>query len=52
MIFNSETFRNDFIFLPAYSLVMWFMRSPQNFFKIATLKIIFFRGVKTHLGKK
>ena len=29
----------DFIFLPAYSLIMWFMRSPKNFVKIPILKI-------------
>ena len=30
MIFNCETFRENLIFLPAYSLIMWFMRSPKN----------------------
>ena len=38
-IVNGETFRNNFIFLPAYSLVIWFMRSSKNFVKIAILKI-------------
>ena len=55
MIFNGETFRNNLIFLPAYFLIMWFMRSPKNFVKIAILKIwqlISFCCVKTHFGKK
>ena len=30
MIFNCETFRKYFISLPAYSLIMWLMRSPKN----------------------
>ena len=38
-IVNGETFRNNSIFLPAYSLTMWFMRSSKNFVKIAILKI-------------
>ena len=53
MVFDSETFRNYFISSSAYSLIVWLMRSPQNFEKIATLKIwqlISFRGVKTHFG--
>ena len=39
MIFNSETFRNYFISSSAYSLIMWLMRSPKNYEKIANLKI-------------
>jgi hypothetical protein len=35
---NGETFRNYFIFLPAYSLTIWVMRSSKNFEKIAILK--------------
>ena len=38
-IVNGETFRNNFMVLPAYSLVMWLMRSSKNFLKIAILKI-------------
>ena len=39
IIVNGETLRNNFFFLPANSLVMWFMRSSKNFVKIAFLKI-------------
>ena len=48
-IVKGETFRNYFIFSPAYSLIMWFIRSSKNFVKIAILKIcqlISFWGVK------
>ena len=38
-IVNDERFRNCFIFLPAYSLIIYVMRSPKNFEKIAILKI-------------
>ena len=31
MIVNSKTFRNYFILSPAYSLIMWLMRSSKNF---------------------
>ena len=54
MIFNNETFRNHFLFLPAYSLIIYVMRSPVNFEKIAILKIwqlVTFIGGKTHFGK-
>ena len=33
MIFNGETFRNYFISLSEYSLIMWLVRSPKNFEK-------------------
>ena len=39
IIVNSELFRNNFISLPTYSLIMWFIRSQKNFVKIAILKI-------------
>ena len=39
MIVNGETFRNYFIFLPAYSPIMWLMRSAKNFEKKDILKI-------------
>ena len=46
---------SDFlIFLPAYSLIMWFMRSSKNFEKIAILKIselVSFWSVKTYFSK-
>ena len=51
---NDETFRNYFIFSPAYSLTLWLMRSSKNFEKIAILQVwemvSFWRG-KTHFGK-
>ena len=31
--------KNDFIFLPAFYLILWLMTSPKNFEKIAILKI-------------
>ena len=54
MIFNGETFRNYFLSSFAYSLVMWLMRSPKNFEKIANVKIwqlISIWGSKTNFGK-
>ena len=39
MVFNGETFKNNFIFLPAYFLIIWFMKSLKNFVKAAVLKI-------------
>ena len=39
IIVNCETFRNYFISLPAYSLIIWVMRSPKNFETIVILKI-------------
>ena len=39
MILNDETFRNYLVFSSAYSLIMWLMRSPKNFEKIAILKL-------------
>ena len=54
VISNDETFRNYFISLPAYSLVIWLMRSPKNFEKRANLKIwqlISIWWSKTHFGK-
>ena len=32
-IVNGETLRNYFLFLPAYSLIMWLMRTTKNFEK-------------------
>ena len=54
MIFNDEKFRNYFISLPAYFIIMWLMRSPKNFENIANLKkwrLISIWGSKTHFGK-
>ena len=42
---------NKFVFLPAFYLIMCFMKAPKNFGKRAILKIwelIFLGGVKTH----
>ena len=55
MIFNGKIYRKYFISSSAYSLIMWLMRSPKNFEKIAILKIwqlISFWGDKIHFGKK
>ena len=30
-IFNGEKFKNDFIFLPAFYLIMWLMKSSKIF---------------------
>ena len=54
MIFNGKIYRKYFISSSAYSLIMWLMRSPKNFEKIANLKIwqlISIWGSKTHFGK-
>ena len=54
MIVNGETFRNYFIFSPAYSLIMWLMRSSKNFEKVVILrvwKMVFLWDGKTHFGK-
>ena len=50
VIVNGETFRNCFISLTAYSLIIWVMRPPKNFEKIAILKIFF--TVKSCKDKK
>ena len=45
---------NDFIFLPAFYLIMCLMQAPKNSEKIAILKIleqVSSRGSKTHFGK-
>ena len=45
----------DFIILPAFYLIMWLMKLPKNFEKIAILKIgelVSFLGVKIQFGKK
>ena len=45
---------NNFIFLPAFYLIMCLMNAPKNFEKIAILKtqeLDSFWGVKTHFGK-
>ena len=39
MMFNGKTLRNYLVSSSAYSLIMWLMRSPKNFEKIANLKI-------------
>ena len=49
-----ETSRNYLIILLVYYLIMWLMKSPKNFEKIAILKIwqlVSFWGGKTHFGK-
>ena len=49
--FTCEKFRSDLIFLPAFHLSMWLMKSPKNFEKNGFLKIwelVSFWGVKTH----
>ena len=54
MIFNGETYKKIFISSSAYSLILWLMRSPKNFEKIANLKIwqlISIWGSKTNFGK-
>jgi hypothetical protein len=38
-IFINEKFRNDFISLPVFYLIMCLMKAPKNFEKIAILKI-------------
>ena len=46
---------NDFIFLPAFYLIMRLMKAKNNFEQIAILKtqeLVSFWGVKTHFGKK
>ena len=45
---------NNFIFLPAFYLIMCLMKAPKNFEKIAILKtqeLVCFLGAKTHFGK-
>ena len=45
---------NNFIFLPAFYLIMCLMKAQKNFEKIAILKIwelVSFWGVKIHSGK-
>ena len=45
----------DLIFLPAFYLIIWLMTSPNNFEKLAILKIwklFSFWGIKTHFGEK
>ena len=44
----------DFIYLPAFYLIMWLMTSSKNFEKIIILKkwqLVFFWGVKTYFGE-
>ena len=48
--------RNNFIILPVFYLIRCFMKAPQNFGKIAILKIYMYKlvslgGAKTHFGK-
>ena len=37
--FDDVQFRNYFIFLPAFYLIIWLMKSPKNFEKTSILKI-------------
>ena len=49
-----KNYKNNFIFLPVFYLIMCFMKAPKNFGKIAILKIwelISLGDVKTHFGK-
>ena len=51
----SKKFRKYIILLPAFYLIIWLMKLPKNFEKIAILKIgelVFSLGVKIQLGKK
>ena len=51
---RSTLCRNYFILLHAYYLIIWRMKWPKNFLKIAILKmwgLVSFWGVKTHFGK-
>ena len=51
----SKKFRKCFILLPAFYLIMWLMKLPKFFEKMAILKIgelVFFWDVKTDFGKK
>ena len=45
--------KNNFIFLPAFYLIMYIMKAPIFFEKIAILKtqeLVSFLGAKTHFG--
>ena len=45
---------NNFIFLPAFYMIMCIMKAPKNFEKIAIMKIwelVSFWGVKAHFAK-
>jgi hypothetical protein len=45
---------NNFIFLPAFYLIMSLMKALKNFENIAILKtqeLVSFLGAKTHFGK-
>ena len=51
----SKKVRKYLILLPAFYLIMWLMKLPKNFEKIAILKIgelFSFLGVKIQFGKK
>ena len=51
----NKNFQNCFIFLSAFYLTTYLMKSPKNFEKITILKIwelFSFWGVKTHFGEK
>ena len=46
---------NNFIFSPAFYIIIWLMNPPKNFEKIFILKVwqqVSFWGVKTHFGTK
>ena len=52
--FDGLQFRKYFISLPAFYLIIWLMKSPNNFEKTSIFKIwqlVFFRGVKTQFGE-
>ena len=51
----SKKFRKYPILLPAFYMIMWLMKLPKNFEKIAILKIgelVSFFDVKIQFGKK
>ena len=53
--FSIKSSKMDFIFSPAFYLIMWLMTSAKNFEKIAILKkwqLVFFWGDKTYFGEK
>ena len=52
--FIIEKFKKKNILLPAFHLIIWAMKQPIDFEKVATLTIyqlFSFRGIKTHFGK-
>ena len=46
--------KKDFVFLPAFYLVMCLMKAPKNFWEIVIVKaqeLVYFWGLKTRFGK-